>query len=125
MRLWRRRTGFKRVLAPSRLPAWNDCVLDGHNRYEICQKHHIGFKTLEKEFDNEEEAKIWIIHNQLGRRNLIDYQRVELALALKPLIAKKAKEKQSEGGKKKVSQKSDEAPMRTDEELAGIKWPAS
>jgi len=43
---------------------------------------------LEKEFDNEEEAKIWIIHNQLGRRNLIDSQRVELALALKPLIAK-------------------------------------
>jgi hypothetical protein len=57
---------------------------------------------LEKEFDNEEEAKIWIIHNQLGRRNLIDYQRVELALALKPLIAKKAKEKQSEGGKRRL-----------------------
>jgi len=50
--------------------AWNDCILDGHNRYEICQKHNIGFKTLEKEFDNENEVKFWIINNQLGRRNL-------------------------------------------------------
>jgi hypothetical protein len=49
---------------------WDNCILDGHNRYEICQKHHIGFHTLEKEFDTEDEAKIWIIHNQLGRRNL-------------------------------------------------------
>jgi ParB-like chromosome segregation protein Spo0J len=45
-------------------------LLDGHNRYEICRKHQIGFETLEKEFDTEDEAKIWIINNQLGRRNL-------------------------------------------------------
>jgi hypothetical protein len=26
--------------------------------------------TIEKHFDNEEEAKLWIIKNQMGRRNL-------------------------------------------------------
>ena len=53
---------------------WNDCILDGHNRYEICQKHGIGFHCLEKDCDDEEEATIWIVCNQLGRRNLTPAQ---------------------------------------------------
>jgi len=52
------------------LVTWNDMIIDGHNRYELCRKHGIGFTCLEKEFENEDEAKVWIICNQLGRRNL-------------------------------------------------------
>ena len=45
-------------------------LLDGHNRYEICDKYGIEFYTIEIELSDREEAKIWILKNQLGRRNL-------------------------------------------------------
>jgi hypothetical protein len=67
---------------------WNDTILDGHNRYEICHRHQIGFTTIEKEFDSKKEAKIWIIRNQLARRNLSLYERGRLALLLKPVVLK-------------------------------------
>jgi hypothetical protein len=44
------------------------------------------------------EAKIWMIQNQLARRNLEPYQRAELVLRMKPLIAAKAKANQQRGG---------------------------
>ncbi len=72
-------------------------IVDGHNRYEICTKHHIGFKVLYKDFADRGEAKIWIIRNQFGRRNLNLYQRSKLALELKPLIAQQAKKNQLSG----------------------------
>ena len=49
---------------------WNGTLIDGHNRYEICQKHGIEFTTSEKFFENEHEVTNWIIDNQLSRRNL-------------------------------------------------------
>jgi len=52
------------------LVIWNNSILDGHNRYEICQQHKINFKTVRKEFKDRDQAKIWIISNQLSRRNL-------------------------------------------------------
>jgi AraC-like DNA-binding protein len=45
-------------------------LVDGHNRYRICSKHGMPFKTNEINFHDLEEAKIWIINNQMGRRNL-------------------------------------------------------
>ena len=50
-------------------------LIDGHNRHEICTKHDIKFKTQEIHFDSVEEAEIWILINQLSRRNLADDQR--------------------------------------------------
>ena len=26
---------------------WNDTIIDGHNRYEICKKHGIHFETVQ------------------------------------------------------------------------------
>jgi len=52
------------------LVLWDGIIVDGHNRYEICQKHGIPFKTTEMQFSDREEAKDWIDKNQLGRRNL-------------------------------------------------------
>ncbi len=49
---------------------WDEVILDGHNRYEICTKNDIKFKQIDKTFENENEAKIWIINNQLGRKNM-------------------------------------------------------
>jgi AraC-like DNA-binding protein len=45
-------------------------LVDGHNRYRICTRHDIPYEVKEIQFENLEEAKIWIINNQIGRRNL-------------------------------------------------------
>jgi len=55
---------------------WRGTIIDGHNRYSICQKHKIPFriKTMD-DLLNEDAVKTWIINNQLSRRNLTDEQR--------------------------------------------------
>lgn len=58
-----------------KLVIWDGVIVDGHNRYEICQKHNIDFEVQEMEFDSMAEAKNWMIDNQLARRNLTDSQR--------------------------------------------------
>lgn len=78
------------------LKVWNGTLIDGHNRYTIAQKHNLAFSTVEMQFESRDDAVIWIIKNQFGRRNLTAYDRSLLALKLKPLIAAKAKEKQGE-----------------------------
>lgn len=45
-------------------------LIDGHNRYKICNKYGISFNINKLKFENIENVKIWIINNQLGRRNL-------------------------------------------------------
>lgn len=79
-----------------KLISWNDFIIDGHNRYEICIKNSVSFEVLKMDYDfeNEEEVKQWIIKNQFARRNISSYQRSILALQLKESIAKKAKENQ-------------------------------
>jgi len=52
------------------LVTWKGILVDGHNRYEICQKHNIKFRTVEKKFKDENAVKLWILDNQIGRRNL-------------------------------------------------------
>lgn len=81
------------------LVVWNGIIIDGHNRYKICQENDIKFKTTEKQFEERNMVREWIIRNQFGRRNLSHMQKCELALKLKPAIQKKAKEnKQMSGG---------------------------
>jgi N6-adenosine-specific RNA methylase IME4 len=70
---------------------WDGTLIDGHNRYEICQKHNIQFKTIEKDFDDKDDVKLWIINNQLGRRNISDYSRGKLGLTATEILEKKAK----------------------------------
>jgi len=52
------------------LTVWGDVLIDGHNRFAICEKHGIPFGTFALSFDNREAAEDWIDRNQLGRRNL-------------------------------------------------------
>jgi len=99
------------------LEVWDGVIVDGHNRYEICERHGIEYRMIEHVFSGREVAKIWIIKNQFGRRNLNNYQRAKLALQLKPLIAELARVRQVTGGKSKLPQKSSEA-IETREALA-------
>ena len=45
-------------------------LLDGHNRFEICQQHNIHFETNELLLPDRDAVRSWIINNQFGRRNL-------------------------------------------------------
>jgi hypothetical protein len=56
------------------LVLWNDILIDGYNRYRICIHHNIPFNTVNMEFDSREEVLIWIIDNQISRRNLTPIQ---------------------------------------------------
>ncbi len=67
-------------------------LLDGHNRYSLCSKYGIDYEVVPLSLPDREAARIWILENQFGRRNLTPFQRAELALKLKPAIANRAKE---------------------------------
>ena len=109
----------------SPLIVWNGVIIDGHNRYAICRKHNIPFPIQEKNFDTREEVMLWMLRNQLGRRNLNNYQRSELALRTEPLLREAAKKKQatSTGGQEprllETSRKA-ERKIHTDKELANL-----
>ena len=62
------------------LVVWNGMLVDGHNRYKICRENSIPFKTVEMQFTCERDAILWIIKNQLGRRNLTPFQRCEMVI---------------------------------------------
>ena len=49
---------------------WNGVIVDGHNRYEICQRYGIPFKTSSLFFPSRADVISWICLNQLSRRNL-------------------------------------------------------
>ena len=79
------------------LVVWGDTLIDGHNRYAIAQKHGLGYKTVQIELEDDTAAKIWIMNNQLGRRNLSTATRALMVLDMKPLFAEQAKERQKGG----------------------------
>ena len=56
------------------LVLWRGVLIDGYNRFKICKEHNIPFSTIEMDFDNREEVIIWIIENQIARRNLTSMQ---------------------------------------------------
>ena len=60
------------------LVVWNDTLIDGHNRYKICTEHEISYEIVSKDFDDRNAAMLWMMNNQLSRRNLNDFQRVEI-----------------------------------------------
>lgn len=52
------------------LTTWKGIIIDGHNRYKICHKNHIPFKSLPTAFTSRNEVIVWICANQLSRRNI-------------------------------------------------------
>jgi hypothetical protein len=80
------------------LDVWNGVLIDGHNRFEICQRHGIEYRTNDIKLNTRADAEMWIVKNQLARRNLTPFQKAELALKAKPAIEEQAREKQKEHG---------------------------
>lgn len=70
------------------LVLWGNVLVDGHNRYGICQRHGIAFNTVQNtRFKSMDDVRLWMIDQHLGRRSLSDFQRGVLALRKKEIIA--------------------------------------
>src|SRR5690349_15887034 len=70
------------------LVLWGDVLVDGHNRYGICQKHGLPFQTVQNtRFKSIEDVHLWMIDQHLGRRSVSDFLRGVLALRKKDIVA--------------------------------------
>ena len=79
------------------LVLWRDVLIDGHNRYDICTKHGIPFRTANNDkFDSLEDVMLWVIDNNLARRSVSDFQRGMLALRKKEIVAARAAQRAAE-----------------------------
>ena len=76
------------------LVVWGEVLVDGHNRFKICTKHNIPFTTVQKEFADRNEVLVWMLQNQLSRRNLNDFQRIEMVRKCEHAVKAQAKERQ-------------------------------
>ncbi|MEG4294684.1 hypothetical protein Q5692_38650 [Microcoleus sp. C2C3] len=54
------------------LVVWTEekILIDGYNRYAICVAHGIPYQIVEMSFNSRNAVKVWMLLNQLGRRNL-------------------------------------------------------
>jgi hypothetical protein len=91
-------------------------ILDGHNRFEICQRLKLPFPFHQVEFDTREQAADWIDRNQLGRRNLSEDGRKILL----GRIYNRAKKSEHDGGKgrKRSGGQTDRHSEKTSERIA-------
>ncbi len=72
------------------LVLWGNVLVDGHNRYGICKKHGLPFKTVQNtRFQNMEDVHLWMIDQHLGRRSVSEFQRGVLALRKREIIAER------------------------------------
>jgi len=71
-----------------------DTVIDGHNRLKICNRHGIKFKVKPMRFGSVSEVKLWMIDNQMGRRNIADINRIALQSHKEELLRPLAKANQ-------------------------------
>jgi len=70
---------------------WKKSIIDGYNRYSICQQHKIPYKITKMHFKSKEDAILWIAENQLGRRNLSNAVRIDIASQMAEMLRIKAK----------------------------------
>jgi len=61
------------------IKVWRGYIIDGHNRYQICQNHNIPYSVKSIPLMSRTDALVWIADNQLGRRNLAPAMRIEIA----------------------------------------------
>ena len=76
------------------LVTWRGILIDGHNRFAICSKHGLEFQSVEREFEDRQAAELWMIGNQMGRRNLEAIDKVPLLERKREILAGQAKERQ-------------------------------
>jgi transcriptional regulator with XRE-family HTH domain len=104
------------------LVLWRDTLIDGHNRYEICQKHGIPFRTVHNNnFASIDDVMLWMIDNHLARRSVSDFQRGVLALKKKEIVTSRLAEELAKEPPKPEADDMDSRPpppWNTREEVA-------
>jgi hypothetical protein len=102
----------QRCTAP--LIVWKgpNLLLDGHTRLALCKQHGLPYKVVAIDLPDRAAALRWIIHHQLGRRNLT----AEQASWLRG--RRYLEEKQAHGGDRRSPSRGQAAHMKTAERLA-------
>ena len=106
------------VLNPLVVWKGRNVLVDGYYRYMYCHEKGIPFDIIEKEFADETEAVLWVVRQQLGRRNLTAFQKCEMVLPLEAEIAAEAKKRQ--GRRSDLRGKPTERPIDTRKTLADM-----
>jgi transcriptional regulator with XRE-family HTH domain len=104
------------------LVLWGEVLIDGHNRYDICRKHGIEFRTVQNTtFSSLDDVMLWMIDNHLARRSVSDYQRGVLALRKKEIVTARMAQRAGEPDKapaEDAPQAPEAPPWNTREEVA-------
>ena len=66
-------------------------IVDGHNRFRVCEKHSLPFKMLVFSFEDLLEAKQWVLATPKGRRNLDKWELGKIALKLREDVEARAR----------------------------------
>jgi len=83
---------------------WDNLIIDGHHRWEIALKHKLNYQLEDMWFlQDREEAILWIINNQLGRRNISKSARIELSKKKNANLKEQGKTNQATAGGDKKS----------------------
>jgi hypothetical protein len=86
-------------------------LVDGHNRYEICTTHGIGFQVVTRSFPDRASVMDWMIDNQLSRRNLPP-------MLLRYLRGKRYLLEKQQGKRRDLTSAQFEQKLTTDRKLA-------
>ncbi|AZQ65624.1 hypothetical protein EI427_25655 (plasmid) [Flammeovirga pectinis] len=110
--------GIREPLLLVNIPGHDNLLIDGHHRYKASEnsptvpvKYITSLNTLD-------EVKVWMLKNQLGRRNLKDFERIELSEKLLSFNAKLGIEKRVQNASKNESAN---LHFRSEEESASPK----
>lgn len=93
-------------------------IVDGHNRFRICEKHGLPFRMLVFSFADLLEAKQWALETQRGRRNLSLWALGQIASKLKPELETAAKAHQGRRTDLSVNSPKSHTPFDTRKEMA-------
>lgn len=71
----------EKIIDPIKM--WLGYVIDGKHRLIIAERHDLPYNTIEMEFQSFDEAKAYVIADQLGKRNLSskELERLRVTLA--------------------------------------------
>ena len=93
------------------LVLWGDVLVDGHNRFGICQKHGLPFQTVQNtRFQSMDDVHLWMIEQHLGRRSVSDFQRGVLALRKRDILAERHRAEQAQLQKESDGEIADASP---------------
>ena len=81
------------------LVVWGETgiLLDGHNRFKICTDNDLQYPIRKISLPDRDAAVVWIIDNQLGRRNIHPTHRIPLVERKRGILERLARERQLAG----------------------------